>query len=75
MFPELKIGEFTARVPIIQGGMGVGISLSGLAAATANEGGIGVISSVGLGLLEKVGRKNYRKNTRIRTGRQPIISG
>ena len=65
MFPELKIGEFTARVPIIQGGMGVGISLSGLAAATANEGGIGVISSVGLGLLEKVDRTNYRKNNLI----------
>ena len=34
----LKIGDLTARVPIIQGGMGVGISLSGLAAAVANEG-------------------------------------
>jgi len=39
-------------VPIVQGGMGVGVSLSGLAAAVANEGGIGVvISSAGLGLL------------------------
>jgi len=33
--------------------MGVGISLSGLAAAVANEGGVGVISSAGLGLLYK----------------------
>ncbi len=65
MFPKLKIGEFTVRVPIIQGGMGVGISLSGLAAATANEGGIGVISSVGLGLLEKVERKSYRRDNLI----------
>ncbi len=65
MFPKLKIGEFTAQVPIIQGGMGVGISLSGLAAATANEGGIGVISSVGLGLLEKVDRKSYRRDNLI----------
>ena len=65
MFPELKIGQFTARVPIIQGGMGVGISMSGLAAATANEGGIGVISSVGLGLLEKMDRKNYRKENLV----------
>lgn len=40
-------------VPIIQGGMGVGISLSGLAAAVANEGGVGIISSAGLGLLYK----------------------
>jgi len=65
MFPKLKIGQFTARVPIIQGGMGVGISMSGLAAATANEGGIGVISSVGLGLLEKLERKNYRKENLV----------
>ncbi len=49
----LKIGGLTVAVPIVQGGMGVGISLSGLAAAVANEGGIGVISSAGLGLLYK----------------------
>lgn len=48
---ELRIGNLTVAVPIIQGGMGVGISLSGLAAAVANEGGVGVISSAGLGLL------------------------
>lgn len=47
----LQIGNLTLSVPIIQGGMGVGISLSGLAAAVANEGGVGVISSAGLGLL------------------------
>ena len=49
----LKIGNLEIAVPIIQGGMGVGISLSGLAAAVANEGGVGVISSAGLGLLYK----------------------
>jgi nitronate monooxygenase len=49
----LKIGNLAVAVPVIQGGMGVGISLSGLAAAVANEGGIGVISSAGLGLLYK----------------------
>lgn len=48
---ELKIGSLQIAVPVIQGGMGVGISLSGLAAAVANEGGVGVISSAGLGLL------------------------
>ena len=48
---ELKMGELTIAVPIIQGGMGVGVSLSGLAVAVANEGGVGVISSAGLGLL------------------------
>ncbi len=65
MFPKLKIGELIARIPIIQGGMGVGISMSGLASATANEGGIGVISSVGLGLLNQTNRKNYRKQNLI----------
>ena len=49
----LKIGDLVARIPIIQGGMGVGISLSGLASAVANEGGIGVISAAGLGLIYK----------------------
>lgn len=49
----LKIGNLEIQVPIIQGGMGVGISLSGLASAVANEGGVGVISSAGLGLLYK----------------------
>jgi nitronate monooxygenase len=43
--PVLRIGDLTSRIPIIQGGMGVGISLSGLASAVANEGGIGVISA------------------------------
>ena len=50
---SLKIGDLVARIPIVQGGMGVGISLSGLASAVANEGGIGVISSAGLGLIYK----------------------
>jgi nitronate monooxygenase len=48
---SLKIGDLEIAIPIIQGGMGVGISLSGLAAAVANEGGVGVISSAGLGVL------------------------
>lgn len=52
---KLTIGSLTCSVPIIQGGMGVGISLSGLASAVANEGGIGVISSAGLGVLYKNG--------------------
>ena len=45
MLPELKIGNLVARYPIIQGGMGVGISLSSLAGAVAKAGGIGVISA------------------------------
>jgi NAD(P)H-dependent flavin oxidoreductase YrpB (nitropropane dioxygenase family) len=55
----LKIGNLSIAVPVIQGGMGVGISLSGLAAAVANEGGVGVISSAGLGLLYKDFSENY----------------
>jgi nitronate monooxygenase len=56
---ELKIGNLTARLPIIQGGMGVGISLSGLASAVANEGGVGVISVAGLGLIYRHTAKDY----------------
>ena len=38
---QLKIGDKTTSIPIIQGGMGVGVSLSGLASAVANNGEIG----------------------------------
>ncbi|MBN1107864.1 MAG: nitronate monooxygenase [Bacteroidales bacterium] len=55
----LHIGNLSITVPVIQGGMGVGISLSGLAAAVANEGGVGVISSAGLGLLYRDLSENY----------------
>ena len=41
----LTIGDITAEVPIIQGGMGIGVSLSRLAGAVAKEGGIGIISA------------------------------
>jgi NAD(P)H-dependent flavin oxidoreductase YrpB (nitropropane dioxygenase family) len=50
---EFKIGSLAIAVPIIQGGMGVGISMSGLAAAVANQGGVGVISAAGLGLVHR----------------------
>lgn len=56
---NLKIGNLIARLPIIQGGMGVGISLSGLASAVANEGGIGVISCAGIGLIYRKMAKDY----------------
>ena len=45
------IGNLEVKLPVIQGGMGVGVSLSGLASAVANEGGIGVISAAGMGLI------------------------
>ena len=59
--PCLKIGDLVAKVPIIQGGMGVGISLSKLASAVANEGGIGIISGVQIGFREA----DFEKNTEI----------
>ncbi len=57
----LQIGNLCASVPVVQGGMGVGISLSGLAAAVAGEGGIGVISSAGLGAIYRDRSADYRK--------------
>jgi NAD(P)H-dependent flavin oxidoreductase YrpB (nitropropane dioxygenase family) len=48
-FKNLNIGGLRIEVPIIQGGMGVGVSVSSLASAVSNEGGMGVIAAVGLG--------------------------
>ena len=48
-------------MPIVQGGVGVGISLSGLASAVANEGGLGVISAAGLGLIYKEHSSDYNE--------------
>lgn len=59
--PQLKIGDLVAKVPVIQGGMGVGISLSGLASAVAKEGGIGVIAAAMIGLTSKNGGKDHAK--------------
>lgn len=50
---SLIIGDLVAKVPIIQGGMGVGVSLSSLAGAVAREGAIGVISAAQPGYLEE----------------------
>ncbi len=55
-FPGLTIGGLHARMAIVQGGMGIGVSLSGLASAVANEGGIGVISAAGIGLMGLKGK-------------------
>lgn len=60
---SLRLGGLVIPVPIIQGGMGVGISLSGLAVAVANEGGVGVISCAGLGLLYKNKTENYLQSS------------
>lgn len=57
----LKIGDLHALLPIVQGGMGVAISLAGLASAVANEGGIGVISAAAIGMREPDYIKNFRE--------------
>ena len=51
-YKPLQIGDLTAPIPVIQGGMGVGISLSGLAGAVAKEGAVGILSSAQIGYRE-----------------------
>jgi nitronate monooxygenase len=61
MMKSLNIDGLIAKLPIVQGGMGIGVSLSRLASAVANEGGIGVISAVGIGMNEPDYRKNFQR--------------
>jgi nitronate monooxygenase len=56
----VKIGKYEIKYPIIQGGMGVGISWDQLAGTVSLEGGLGVISSVGTGYY-----KNKSENIHI----------
>ncbi len=51
--PSLNIGGLVSKLAIIQGGMGVGISMAGLASAVAEQGGIGVIAGAMAGITEK----------------------
>lgn len=57
-YEPLVIGDLVAKIPLIQGGMGVGVSLSSLAGAVAKEGGIGIISTAQIGYKEP----DYEKN-------------
>ena len=52
-FKSFKIGKYTIEKPIVQGGMGVGISWDQLAGNVSKEGGLGVISAVGTGVYKK----------------------
>ncbi len=65
--PPLDIGDIHVPFPLIQGGMGVRVSLARLAAAVANEGGIGTIAAVGLGDIEesKTDFENVSRNALI----------
>ncbi|CAM2060215.1 nitronate monooxygenase [Desulfovibrionales bacterium] len=58
-FPSLTIGSLHVSTPIVQGGMGVGISLSGLASAVADAGGIGIIAAAGIGMFQPDFTSNY----------------
>ncbi|MCK5833159.1 nitronate monooxygenase [bacterium] len=59
--PKLHIGDLIADIPILQGGMSVGISLSGLASAVAISGAIGIIGAAGVGMLEPDFATNFRE--------------
>lgn len=52
MSDKLVIGDLVARVPVVQGGMGVGVSLSSLAGAVAKAGGVGVMSTAQIGFKD-----------------------
>lgn len=58
---SFKIGNLEVKVPIVQGGMGIAVSLSGLASAVARQGGIGVISAAGIGMTEPNFAKDFHE--------------
>ncbi len=68
--PVLKIGKLVAQVPIVQGGMAIRLSTAKLAAAVANEGGIGLIAASGMAFDEL--RKEIRLARKL-TGGKGII--
>ncbi len=68
---SLTIGDLQVRIPIVQGGMGVGVSLSKLSAAVAEQGGIGVISATGIGMNYK-SKGKYSKNANLNGFREEI---
>lgn len=69
--PQVKIGDLILKVPIIQGGMGIGVSRSSLASAVAQEGGLGVISGAQIGFEQPDFEKNP-KEANIRTLKEEI---
>lgn len=61
--PPLQIGDISVPIPIIQGGMGIGISMEGLATAVAKAGGIGVLAAVLIGFEDEGFLKDPKKVT------------
>ena len=85
---KMILGELHADIPVIQGGMGVGISLSGLAGAVAAAGGIGIISTAQIGFrepdfdrdpiacnLRTIGKEIEKANDRLLFGKMIFLSG
>lgn len=62
---DLVIRDLTAKIPVIQGGMGVGVSLSNLAGNVAKCGGIGIISTAQIGYQES-GFKEHPIETNLK---------
>ena len=58
---SLNIGNLSVKLPIVQGGMGVAVSMAGLASAVANEGGIGVISAAAIGMTDPGYKKRFHE--------------
>lgn len=54
----IKLGNKKSKYPIIQGGMGVGVSMHKLAGTVSKEGGIGIISTADIGYQEEDFSKN-----------------
>lgn len=69
--PQVKIGDLILKIPIIQGGMGIGVSKSSLASAVAREGGLGIISGAQIG-FDKADFNDNPKEANIRTFREEI---
>ena len=72
-YPELKIGDLTVKKPIIQGGMGIGISLSGLAGAVVF--GSRILKNIRRKSAEEPSAKNWLKQGKLhRRGSSVLIS-
>jgi len=69
-FKSFKIGNYTIEKPIVQGGMGVGISWDQLAGNVSKEGGLGVISAVGTGVYKN--RKYLDEKEMAGKGHRPL---
>jgi nitronate monooxygenase len=78
MLPPLKILDTTIRYPIIQGGMGIGISMARLSGEVGRCGGLGVVSSVALDCIvsKRVGKKlNMQEATAYEIGQARELGG